>query len=168
MSIASLKAALQRIPVPMLGHEMADYDQLVELITAIEERFEAIDPGGEEPVGAVDGTPGLDLTLPPYSADNAGVSDCSSILEQAIEDGFRSIWFPAGRYRFATAVSIPGGISLHGSNDGAVVIEAEDEYWVELLTTTRRWTRPGVGARSITSRSRWAAAASARTATATP
>lgn len=134
MSIASLKAALQRIPVPMLGHEMADYDQLVEIITAIEERFETIDPGGDTPVTAVDGTPGLDITLAPYSADRAGVSDCSTILDQAIEDGHRAIWFPAGRYRFAATINVPAGVSLHGSNDGAVVIEAEDDYWVELLT----------------------------------
>ena len=55
---------------------------------------------GRFPHGADDGI--LDVTLPPFSADNTGAADATLALQSAIDfarHNYLSVWLPAGEYR---------------------------------------------------------------------
>lgn len=133
MSIASTLAALRAIPLPMMPVDVYDADELRPVLDAILEAINAIDPDlGGGGAGAADGTPGLDLTLPPYSAPKDGTGNCSPILAQAIADGYRVIWHPAGRYRYNDAIQVPYGLAIFGSGPDAVTIDCRDDLWLEL------------------------------------
>ena len=151
MSIASTLAALRAIPLPMMPVQVYDADDLREVLDAVLAAINAIDPDlGGGGAWAADGTPGLDITLPPYSAPKDGTGDCSPILTQAITDGFTAIWHPAGRYRYNSKIQVPTTVSVFGSGPHSVTIDARDDYWLELNRATAgeetlAWSRTAVG-----------------------
>jgi hypothetical protein len=78
----------------------------------------------------------IDITQPPYNADNTGVQDVTPILNQAITDhtpaGWHIIYFPVGTYRLSNQVrwNSPQGWSfgpvLQGAHRDSVVLKLDD------------------------------------------
>jgi len=62
----------------------------------------------------------VDVTLPPYSADNTGASDVTSILQRALNDvgasGGGVVYLPAGTYRIAPASGETKALEISYSN----------------------------------------------------
>ncbi|VGO21995.1 LamG-like jellyroll fold domain-containing protein [Pontiella sulfatireligans] len=60
----------------------------------------------------------LAVTDAPYNADSSGVSDCTAMVQAALDDlgsaGGGTLYFPAGKYRFDGTLTVPGTISLRG------------------------------------------------------
>lgn len=118
---------LRRVTLPMLPHRIADVDDLKQILLQMDAAIDAASGGGVAGSAAI----GLDITKPPYSAPNDGTGNCSPILEQALADGHRVIWFPKGIYRFETTVIIPVDTFLIGENPHTVLIRAHGERWLD-------------------------------------
>ena len=124
-SASSAITALRRIKMPMLPVHVVDADELREVLSSLDQAIDASTSSGS---GA--GTGGLDITKAPYSADKAGVGDCSPVLATALAQGHRRIWFPPGVYRFSTSVSVPVDTVLTGAGSEHTKIVAQGSYWI--------------------------------------
>lgn len=118
---------------------------------------------GERPLPTTVPGPRLDVTKPPYNADNTGVQSATAAIQRAINDagnaGGGTVYLPAGTYRitFRTA-SLPVALLVAHSN---VVIQGDgvDKTFLFLDETVTRgksmikveplsgvsWTRPKDG-----------------------
>jgi hypothetical protein len=59
-----------------------------------------------------------------YGAVGNGVTDDSTAIQNAVNSGFKEIYFPAGTYLMNYPVQIPQNVSLRGAGKGATVIQA--------------------------------------------
>ncbi len=80
----------------------------------------------------------IDVTNPPYNADNMGESDVTAVIRKAIDDCFENgggtVWLPEGRYNVAGNIHIKKFITLRGDyqkpdegNDYGTIIIADVE-----------------------------------------
>ena len=68
----------------------------------------------------------LDVTQPPYSADNTGKHDVTSILQQAITDGYSkqlAVYFPVGKYLVSDTLTVlQSGWGAEQSDGGVNIV----------------------------------------------
>ena len=51
----------------------------------------------------------LDVTVPPYYADNSGRSDCTAALQKAVDDAraqFQAVYLPHGTYLISDTITL--------------------------------------------------------------
>lgn len=69
----------------------------------------------------------IDVSLPPYSADKTGVSDCKAIIELAISHAGTGqvIYFPAGTYRINSAIATgtKANVTMRGDGAGQTILD---------------------------------------------
>ena len=76
----------------------------------------------------VDGLPRglLDVTQPPYSADNTGKSDVTAVLQRAVSDGYAqqaAVYFPSGRYLVSDTITVlQSGWGAEQSDGGVNIV----------------------------------------------
>jgi hypothetical protein len=79
----------------------------------------------------------LDVTKPPYNADNTGAADAQPAIMKAIADAKDEdvVHLPAGKYRIDKSISIAGGKShftLRGAGPDQAVIMAYNQSHIEI------------------------------------
>jgi hypothetical protein len=91
---------------------------------------------GESPIPAVDNNI-LDITQPPYNADNSGAIDVTDILQQALDDageaGGGVVYLPPGKYRINASDT---SFALHIRHDSTILRGAGPDQTFLLNTET--------------------------------
>ena len=63
----------------------------------------------------------INVTLPPYNADNTGATDVTTVLQQAIDDagaaGGGVVYLPAGTYQVRPAAGLNYGLKIGNDSD---------------------------------------------------
>jgi len=59
-------------------------------------------------------------------ADTTGNSDVSSIVQSAINGGYRNIYFPPGKYKFTSSVNMKDSVMIHGEGIASRIIFTMD------------------------------------------
>jgi len=85
--------------------------------------------GGSTPTGAINRAINLKLneflSVLDFGADNTGVTDCSSAINNAITaaNGQKNIYFPKGSYKFSVTITNPALATMfYGENEGSILI----------------------------------------------
>jgi len=71
------------------------------------------------------GSDSIDITQPPYNADNTGSQDVTNILQSAIDDAEDNqiIFLPAGTYSITNTIVVPSYRTIKGVSPTETIIE---------------------------------------------
>lgn len=121
---------------PLSGLPVAAYssDDLREVLLQL-----AGGSGGGE-AGPAGGGRGVNMSLPPYSADKTGASPVDGAVAAALADGHRTLYFPAGTYRWNSELEVAHlGLQILGEGRYLTIFDVRGARWA----TFSRATPPG-------------------------